>query len=565
ASPVPLAVEDGNGTLLERAAPVDHTGNTDFLTKTGVNCMIAKDADCWEVLKMDDYVKGWLAGPKGQICGTQGIAEGFGDCYIDLYRMGDRCSLVTVSACAADITTVADDLAISDLADSAGKPISELEKRQVFVCATAIRGMSRVTSCHAMEAFVKKYANECITAMNVFFYSWYTASNTAAKNTVDQITNIVQVASPPPDTPKNVWKSLAVDALLAGLAFVPGLSSAQTAISSTARKLKSLEAPARIILTASAAVYGDVFPNDGSAASDLIDMATLTTDLGNFVTDLQARLVPALARAVNDPTEFLKVANTGAFSSENPPSLPEQTTGLERALATYVISVALNYAGWYGVVAPQTDVNALLGGQYGKPNLEYGCTAVDPVTRQCNAIWQDVPNNQGFTMVQSSNFLNNPYEKFQKYFGNTEHYPYTTPGEYKCQEFIHNAIMLMPSPELLLVGAARCRQRPNWGTVGISFENGDINLDCLSQLKICTYRTDCAQYTDANDRGHYECKYIESDCTTEDGYGRDNNRYHGMPDMEAEAGDGFFVEPGYMGPFRTGELDHPLHWKNVGT
>lgn len=41
----------------------------------------------------------------------------------------------------------------------------------------------------------------------------------------------------------------------------------------------------------------------------------------------------------------------------------------------------------------------------------------------------------------------------------------------------------------------------------------------------------------------------------------DNNRYHGMPHLEAEAGDGFFVEPGYMGSFRTGQLNLPLHWR----
>lgn len=50
ASPVSSAELNGNGTLVERAAPVDHTANTDILTKSGVNCMIVEDAGCWEVL-----------------------------------------------------------------------------------------------------------------------------------------------------------------------------------------------------------------------------------------------------------------------------------------------------------------------------------------------------------------------------------------------------------------------------------------------------------------------------------------------------------------------------------
>lgn len=333
---------------------------------------------------------------------------------------------------------------------------------------------------------------------------------------------------------------MVIDSLLAGLAFVPGISTGSTLISSTARIAKSAEAPARAILAASSSVYGYIFPNDGSAASKLIDIATLQNDLKNFVDDLQARLSPALETALNDATEFLNMANTGAFSSANPPKLPQQTQGLEQALTTYIVSVALSSATWVGAVSPNTDVNALLGGQLGHTNINYGCTSVDPVTKQCNAMWQDVPNNQGFTMVQSTSFQNNPYDKYQEYFGNTKHHPYTT-------------------PELLFVGAARCRLKPGWGTVGVTFNGGDINFDCLSQLKICTYNPDCTEQQKGG------CKYLESDCQAESGYGYDPNRYKGMPDEQATAGKSFFVEPGYMGPFRTaGSLEYPLRSTNVG-
>lgn len=176
------------------------------------------------------------------------------------------------------------------------------------------------------------------------------------------------------------------------------------------------------------------------------------------------------------------------------------------------------------------------------------------------------PNNQGFTVVQSSNLLNNPYDKFQKYFGNTEHHQFTAPGEHNYHDSIHSRLKPMLLPELLFVGAAICRQKPNWGTVDISFENGDLNLDCLSQLKICMYWTDCAQYTDANDRGHHECKYMEDDCRTEAGYGLDKNRYHMACQIwRPRPADGFFPEPGYMGPFMAGELDYRLRSKDAGT
>lgn len=310
-------------------------------------------------------------------------------------------------------------------------------------------------------------------------------------------------------------------------------------ISSTARVVSRAEAPARAILAASASVYGQLFPHDGSAASDLIDIATLQTDLKNFIQDLQSRFQPALVTSLNNVDEFLKMTDTGAFSSPNPPSLPDQVDGLAQVLTTYIVSVALAGATWNVVVSPQTDVDALLSGQLGKLNLNYGCQSVDETTGWCNAIWRDKPNNQGITMVQADSFLNNPNAAYQSYFGNTQHTPYTT-------------------PELLFVGAARCRLRPGWGTgVGVQMTDGDINFDCLSQMKVCTYRTDCKETDEGN------CLYKESDCPSEKGYGYDPNRYRGMPDEEATSGNSFYVPPGYMGPFRTGNLEYPLRTTNV--
>ncbi|KAL8833449.1 MAG: hypothetical protein Q9170_004258 [Blastenia crenularia] len=503
----PFRKAELDGSLSARAPDneVADASNYDYLTKKGVNCLIAQDADCWDVLKMDDYVKAWIAGPRGQLCATQGLAGEFGDCFIDSYKLTPRCSTITVATCADGIVSVANDLKDSDITTG---PASTLEKRQFFFAAYNIK------------------------AMSAFFYSWYTASQFAASATSDKIEKIVNVASPPPKATQAAWKSVVIDSLLAGLAFIPWTSTGSTLFSSTARAVKNAEAPGRVLLAASSGVYGHVFPNDGSAASDLIDIATLKQDLRDFSDDLQARLTPALEAAVNDVPTFLEMANTGAFSSPDPPSLPKQVVGLDQALTTYIISVALSSANWNGVVSPATDVNALLGGSLGHLNMDYGCSAVDPVTKICNAIWQDVPNNQGFTMVQTTSFLNNPYEKYQEYFGG-EHWT---------------------TPELLLVGAAKCRLKPGWGTgVSITVENGDLNFDCLSQLKICTYNTACTEQQEGG------CEYLESDCPAESGFGYDRDRYKGMPDEEATAGNSFFVPPGYMGPFRTASgLEYPL-------
>ncbi|KAL8756372.1 MAG: hypothetical protein Q9199_002985 [Rusavskia elegans] len=513
-----LRVSQASPLALAQTAPLalpgiqdnseDRLRRTDRLTPSGKNCWVAKDPDCWVEMEMDKYVTAWMQGPKGRVCGTQGILEGFGDCFIRLHEMGVICSQISRAACGAEIATRTDLLRYSELVPGK-EPITDLERRQAYFAATNI------------------------VAMNVFFNTWHDASEFAFSATSGKITEIITPASPAPQAKQDALKSVMINALLAGLAFIPGISAGGNILSTAARTVKTLEAPGRALLTASSTVYGRIFATDGSAESNLVNIGKLQSDLSDFKDAFKNRLGPALDGVINNETEFLAMANTGAFSAEFPPRIENATAGLESALTTYIVSVALSSAGWYGVVAPKTNVDALLSGQLGALNMNYGCPAVDPVTKQCHGkIWHDIPNNQGFTMVQGSNFQNDPYDKFWGYFGNPNGHTLTT-------------------PEQLLVGAARCRQKPNWGSVGISFENGEMNFDCLSQLKICTYNYGYVQSDGAS------LKYLESDCPTEKGFGYDIDRYDLGQDF-ARASHYCFVEPGYMGPMRTGHIDGPL-------
>ncbi|KAL8749586.1 MAG: hypothetical protein Q9184_006750, partial [Pyrenodesmia sp. 2 TL-2023] len=146
---LPQRVSDPNGLLAprqlapaEEAPPEDLSANIDFLTKSGVNCLIAKDPDCWDVLKMDEYVTAWLKGPKGSLCGTQGVPPGFGDCFVRLYNMGVICNEITEANCGAGVDAQVNDLKFSDLVDAVPPqrppPITELERRQIWLCATNI-------------------------------------------------------------------------------------------------------------------------------------------------------------------------------------------------------------------------------------------------------------------------------------------------------------------------------------------------------------------------------------------------------------------------------------------
>ncbi|KAL8668788.1 MAG: hypothetical protein Q9168_006592, partial [Polycauliona sp. 1 TL-2023] len=464
----------------------------DRLTKSGVNCWIAQDPDCWDEMEMDQYVAAWAAGPKALECGTQGVLEGFGDCFIRLHQMGVICSAISDANCGTDTNLGARLIDHSELV--AGNNITDLEKRQAFFCATNL------------------------VAMNAFFNTWHTAASTALSLTADQVTAITTIAAPPPQAQLNAWKAGLVNALLAGLAFLPGISGASTLLSTAARTVKTFEAPGRILLAASSSVFARIFPTDGSAESNLQNIGTLTKVLSDFVNDVTARLQPALDQSINNVTAFRQMASTGAFSGEFPPRLDNATLDLSTAIRTYIASVALNSAGWYGVVAPNTNVPQLLSGASGKPNLNYGCTAVDPATNRCNAIWWDAPNNQGFTLVQGSSVLNNPFDKFTGLLDAAGGIPITT-------------------PESLLVGAAKCRLRAGWGTVApaVTLDEGEINFDCMSQLKICTYNTACTADTE-------NCKYLESDCPVESGFGYNPRRVSGA--MQDDSDYEFKVEPG---------------------
>ncbi|KAL8771778.1 MAG: hypothetical protein Q9209_002969 [Squamulea sp. 1 TL-2023] len=378
--------------------------------------------------------------------------------------------------------------------------------------------------------------------MNAFFTSWYTASVSAAGISADKITEIVNIASPAPEK-DTFWATLVVDSLLAGLAFLPGFNVAANAgasavknfLSSAVRQAKSLEAPARIILASSASVYGHLFPHDGSAASNLLEAGKLNAFLADLADDLSARLGPALETAVNNVTAFLDMASTGAFTSPYAPKLDEDTKNLEQALTTYVISIALSASTWFVGLARDTTINMLLDGSHGKLNVDYGCTKVEANGFCGSAIWQDSVNNQGLTLIQQESGLNNPYSIYQNFFGG-EH-PYTT-------------------PELLFVGAAKCRTRPGWGQgVSTLLIDGVPNFDCLSQLKVCTWNNDCKLGRTSD---NMNCEYLEADCPPEAGYGWNPDRYKGMPSTVAEDYDTFYVAPGYMGPSRTGDLDMEL-------
>ena len=136
----PLALPQAVDTLPHHTdISEDRKFRTDLLTSSGLNCWITKDPDCWAEMKMDEYVLKWAEGPVARGCGTQGIRESFGDCFIRIHEMGPLCNSIGETNCGTEVKSSTDILRYSELVE--GKvPITDLEKRQAWLCATNIVG-----------------------------------------------------------------------------------------------------------------------------------------------------------------------------------------------------------------------------------------------------------------------------------------------------------------------------------------------------------------------------------------------------------------------------------------
>ncbi|KAL8993789.1 MAG: hypothetical protein Q9169_006078 [Polycauliona sp. 2 TL-2023] len=372
----------------------DRGSRTDRLTPEGVNCWIAQHPDYWAELEMEKYVVAWEAGWKALECGPQRVHPGFGDCFIRLHEMGVICSAISEANCGTEIATRVDLLRYNELVP--GKvPITDLEKRQASLCATNI------------------------VAMNAFFHTWYTATTDAFSATAAETTKITTIAAPPPEARQDAWKAGLINALLAGLAFLPSVSAGSTLLSSAARTAKNLEAPGRILLAASSST---------------------------FTSDIRKRLQPTLSEFINNVTASNQMARHRQPSAVNsrPPTRQLNLGISKRAIRTYITSVALQQRRLVRrrstptPTSPNSWPEPVPAG--GKPNLDYKCESVD-------AVYAPLQRHLvGRAQYQGSSFLNNPYDKFVGYFDSPSGNPIT-------------------SPEALLLGAAECRLRAGWGTI----------------------------------------------------------------------------------------------------
>ncbi|KAL9040258.1 MAG: hypothetical protein Q9180_002024 [Flavoplaca navasiana] len=200
-----------------------------------------------------------------------------------------------------------------------------------------------------------------IYAINSFFSDWYQGMYNAAFEAQGEIVNIVQTIDPPNKKSGMLLHDI-LSALTAGLAFL--------AIPEAAVLAGAAASIAPIFLKAiqqAPGVAKIIWPL-GSVEREIIEIGALGSQLVKVTAALSDRISQALASVMgrNEPdlSAFLAFAQDGQFSrpADQFPDIANKTRGLLVGFTTFLVSVALDLAGWHAVVSMGTDPLGLTNG-----------------------------------------------------------------------------------------------------------------------------------------------------------------------------------------------------------
>ena len=361
---------------------------------------------------------------------------------------------------------------------------------------------------HTPEIFYVLYN---IYAINNFFNSYWLATQFAASQAALKIDAIIQLLDPI-QTHGMLFQDI-LTALLAGLAFIPGpvdiiLGEGMQVLTHV------VMASAMTGLVVAPGVVKALMPTQ-TENTQSVQIGQLKSQLGNLQDGISARLAPALQIAESDLTSFIQLASTGAFSAHPPWALDNQTKGMDQAFTTFLVSTSIMTNNWQGAVSIDTNPQALATNGTA---LQYDidCDGYD-ANNICNAWWYDGVNNNAFTLYSLSSIKDNPYARMHTIINNG----WSTGAQ-------------------LFAGAYSCNQAGHFGQ-GIMFSpmDGQLNFDCLSQLKICTFDKQCT---------NAECEF--SNCAVEPQWGFNN--------VLADYTSWFNVPAGYLGPLLT-QFQQTIH------
>ena len=308
-----------------------------------------------------------------------------------------------------------------------------------------------------------------IYAINQVFYSLYMAignANTLASETVGAI---VALLDPPKNT--NVFVNDLLTALAAGVGILPG----GTPIRDFLVRVANQPSP----------VGKYLFPV-GTAQSQVTQWSSIANQLGTVAQWYQSNVSEIIPVVNNNVDNFIDFASTGLFSVNPLPDLSDESDNLLKGLTTYIVSLALTANNVVVGRAVDTDVAQLQ--QNSSDNLAFntGCGSGYDSNGICSAYWFDSKTKTTYSLDNLGDIFYDFHDTMGTLFDN-----WTT-------------------GDLLFTGAARCLAqggtKPGGLATTVINSAGNVSVDCLSNIKICTWDmnsldvehefTDCPSQTD---------------------------------------------------------------------
>ena len=442
----------GNGTDpspegITKNSPVDSSDRIDCENNT-----TGRDNRCWAQLNLTQWVQEWL---EDNTCRPN---EPFASCFLRLEGFpGLDCTGIKISACTAP------------------QGDNMLKNPQVFYVAYNIYGTVCIPMLKHPCRMIDMLTNE--SAINQYFFSWWTAVGNAATMASDNVDSIVQLLDPLSSA--NTFLDEILNSLTAAFSLVPGLDYLTSGLEVFTDDWLAFANVMENVLFTMPQIGRWLFPID-SSTSQVVQMASLSGAMSNIIQTVQDNLNKTVVSVMSNATEFLAFACQGNFS-ESAPSLPDQTSYLLYAFNTYIISQALAGNNIYSVFAQDTSPQDLATNGSRTPYDLLDCKDGYNDQGICDNWWYSKRYSSAFGLDDFSHMNRDYGSALTTLFSN-----YTT-------------------GELLFEGAYACNQDGNYGQpVNVIATPGSINTACLSRLRVVTWDMSC------NDpSSHNHCEFLE--------------------------------------------------------
>lgn len=292
------------------------------------------------------------------------------------------------------------------------------------------------------------------TVINDFFTTYYEALGFAIASAQLSIANMVNVLDPA--APKGIPWIQILTALGFALAFL-GAPTIAVAVLNLETSFKNAAQTMLISLQASPGSVKAFLPS-GTDSSKFYQIGELQSKLSDASNELKGMINAALEKLMSDMPTFVKFVENGRYSGQQSYSLPNQTVGLDIALKTYLVSMAMWNNGWYASVGTGPYS---IGGPVSCMDANNVCTDQEPGV---GATYFSPDTHRAYGLHGSSALA-----------GGTSAYKLT---QYLVSE-------QWAPLNVLFDGAFNCTMEGHAGTNNINFNyDGTLNVACISQLPI---------------------------------------------------------------------------------